>query len=76
MVSHCRGEIEDNFTADLSVGLASGQVYITGAPWPSTIPNTTHFSKFSLLSQICLQLLLIEVELDNVCYAGEAFRSP
>ncbi|CAB4291380.1 unnamed protein product [Prunus armeniaca] len=26
MVSHRRGEIEDNLTADLSVGLASGQL--------------------------------------------------
>ncbi|PQQ20024.1 enolase [Prunus yedoensis var. nudiflora] len=51
MVSHRRGEIEDNFTADLSVGLASGQ----------ELPG---------------QLLRIEEELGNVCYAGEAFRSP
>ncbi|CAL2280380.1 unnamed protein product [Prunus armeniaca] len=41
-----RGEIEDNLAADLSVGLASGQ-----------LPR-------------------IEEELGNVCYAGEAFRSP
>lgn len=27
MVSHRSGETEDNFIADLSVGLASGQVY-------------------------------------------------
>ncbi|CAL9023364.1 unnamed protein product, partial [Prunus brigantina] len=63
-------------TADLSVGFASGQVYITGAPWLSIIPNTTHFSKFSLLSQICLQLLRIEEELGNVCYAGEETDNP
>lgn len=28
MVSHRSGETEDNFIADLSVGLASGQVFL------------------------------------------------
>lgn len=31
MVSHRSGETEDNFIADLSVGLASGQVLIAGS---------------------------------------------
>lgn len=30
MVSHRSGETEDNFIADLSVGLASGQVFLAG----------------------------------------------
>lgn len=30
MVSHRSGETEDNFIADLSVGLASGQVFPAG----------------------------------------------
>lgn len=32
MVSHRSGETEDNFIADLSVGLASGQVLPTELP--------------------------------------------
>lgn len=31
MVSHRSGETEDNFIADLSVGLASGQVLLTSS---------------------------------------------
>ncbi|KAL0441982.1 UNVERIFIED_CONTAM: Enolase 1, chloroplastic [Sesamum radiatum] len=60
MVSHRSGETEDNFIADLSVGLASG----TGAPCRSE-----RLAKYN-------QLLRIEEELGNVRYAGEAFRSP
>ncbi|KAB2038075.1 hypothetical protein E1A91_D03G114600v1 [Gossypium mustelinum] len=63
MVSHRSGETEDNFIADLSVGLASGQIK-TGAPCRSE-----RLAKYN-------QLLRIEDELGNVCYAGEAFRSP
>ncbi|CAL1354615.1 unnamed protein product [Linum trigynum] len=63
MVSHRSGETEDNFIADLSVGLASGQIK-TGAPCRSE-----RLSKYN-------QLLRIEEELGNVRYAGEAFRSP
>ncbi|KAK3040225.1 hypothetical protein RJ639_028937 [Escallonia herrerae] len=63
MVSHRSGETEDNFIADLSVGLASGQIK-TGAPCRSE-----RLAKYN-------QLLRIEEELGNVRFAGEAFRSP
>ncbi|XP_020701606.1 enolase 1, chloroplastic isoform X3 [Dendrobium catenatum] len=63
MVSHRSGETEDNFIADLSVGLASGQIK-TGAPCRSE-----RLSKYN-------QLLRIEEELGDVRYAGKAFRSP
>ncbi|KAL0415782.1 UNVERIFIED_CONTAM: Enolase 1, chloroplastic [Sesamum latifolium] len=63
MVSHRSGETEDNFIADLSVGLASGQIK-TGAPCRSE-----RLAKYN-------QLLRIEEELRDVRYAGEAFRSP
>ncbi|KAK9669057.1 hypothetical protein RND81_13G106200 [Saponaria officinalis] len=62
MVSHRSGETEDNFIADLSVGLASGQIK-TGAPCRSE-----RLAKYN-------QLLRIEEELGNVRYAGEDFRS-
>ncbi|KAH8491809.1 hypothetical protein H0E87_021420 [Populus deltoides] len=62
MVSHRSGETEDNFIADLSVGLASGQIK-TGAPCRSE-----RLARYN-------QLLRIEEELGNVRYAGEAFRS-
>lgn len=63
MVSHRSGETEDNFIADLSVGLASGQIK-TGAPCRSE-----RLAKYN-------QLLRIEEELGDVQYAGKAFRSP
>uniref|UniRef100_A0A2K1XIH5 phosphopyruvate hydratase n=1 Tax=Populus trichocarpa TaxID=3694 RepID=A0A2K1XIH5_POPTR len=63
MVSHRSGETEDNLIADLSVGLANGQIK-TGAPCKSE-----RLAKYN-------QLLRIEEELGNVRYAGEAFRSP
>ncbi|XP_074567433.1 enolase 1, chloroplastic [Curcuma longa] len=63
MVSHRSGETEDNFIADLSVGLASGQIK-TGAPCRSE-----RLAKYN-------QLLRIEEELGDVRYAGESFRSP
>eukprot|EP00268_Persea_americana_P001699 TRINITY_DN10511_c0_g2_i1.p1 TRINITY_DN10511_c0_g2~~TRINITY_DN10511_c0_g2_i1.p1 ORF type:complete len:492 (-),score=105.03 TRINITY_DN10511_c0_g2_i1:436-1911(-) len=63
MVSHRSGETEDNFIADLSVGLASGQIK-TGAPCRSE-----RLAKYN-------QLLRIEEELGSVRYAGEAFQSP
>ncbi|KAL5191208.1 Enolase 1, chloroplastic [Glycine soja] len=63
MVSHRSGETEDNFIADLSVGLASGQIK-TGAPCRSE-----RLAKYN-------QLLRIEEELGSVRYAGETFRSP
>jgi len=63
MVSHRSGETEDTFIADLSVGLASGQIK-TGAPCRSE-----RLAKYN-------QLLRIEEELGNVRYAGESFRKP
>eukprot|EP00270_Netrium_digitus_P006411 TRINITY_DN1887_c0_g1_i1.p1 TRINITY_DN1887_c0_g1~~TRINITY_DN1887_c0_g1_i1.p1 ORF type:complete len:488 (-),score=136.61 TRINITY_DN1887_c0_g1_i1:184-1647(-) len=64
MVSHRSGETEDTFIADLSVGLASGQIK-AGAPCRSE-----RLAKYN-------QLLRIEEELGpGVRYAGEKFRSP
>ncbi|CAI5494557.1 unnamed protein product [Closterium sp. Naga37s-1] len=64
MVSHRSGETEDTFIADLSVGLAAGQIK-TGAPCRSE-----RLSKYN-------QLLRIEEELgSDAIYAGEKFRSP
>ncbi|CAA6672482.1 unnamed protein product [Spirodela intermedia] len=63
MVSHRSGETEDNFIADLSVGLASGQIK-TGAPCRSE-----RLAKYN-------QLLRIEEELGDVRFAGEVFRFP
>ncbi|KAK6123142.1 hypothetical protein DH2020_043138 [Rehmannia glutinosa] len=60
MVSHRSGETEDNFIADLSVGLANQD--------GSSLPKR-RLAKYN-------QLLRIEEELGNVRYAGEAFRSP
>lgn len=64
MVSHRSGETEDNFIADLVVGLGTGQIK-TGAPCRSE-----RLSKYN-------QLLRIEEELGNkAVYAGENFRNP
>ena len=64
MVSHRSGETEDNFIADLVVGLGTGQIK-TGAPCRSE-----RLSKYN-------QILRIEEELGNLCtYAGKDFRNP
>eukprot|EP00899_Mesostigma_viride_P021563 jgi/Mesvir1/29408/Mv22996-RA.1 len=63
MVSHRSGETEDNFIADLSVGLSSGQIK-TGAPCRSE-----RLAKYN-------QLLRIEEELGKPRYAGVNFRRP
>ncbi|KAA3677887.1 enolase [Paragonimus westermani] len=64
MVSHRSGETEDNFIADLVVGLRTGQIK-TGAPCRSE-----RLSKYN-------QLLRIEEDLGaNAKYAGEHFRRP
>jgi len=64
MVSHRSGETEDNFIADLVVGLGTGQIK-TGAPCRSE-----RLSKYN-------QLLRIAEELGpNVRYAGLSFRHP
>lgn len=64
MVSHRSGETEDNYIADLSVGLASGEIK-TGAPCRSE-----RLSKYN-------QILRIEEELGSeAVYAGLNFRSP
>jgi enolase len=63
MASHRSGETEDSFIADLSVGLATGQIK-TGAPCRSE-----RLAKYN-------QLLRIEEELGNKAhYVGEKFRS-
>jgi len=62
MVSHRSGETEDNFIADLAVGLGSGQIK-TGAPCRSE-----RVAKYN-------QLLRIEEELGRrAYYAGNNFR--
>ncbi|XP_073157384.1 enolase [Henckelia pumila] len=64
MASHRSGETEDTFIADLSVGLATGQIK-TGAPCRSE-----RLAKYN-------QLLRIEEELGSeAIYAGAKFRVP
>jgi enolase len=66
MTSHRSGETEDNFIADLAVGLSTGQIK-TGAPCRSE-----RLSKYN-------QLLRIEEELaeqGKAIYAGKTFRNP
>ncbi|KAG8376661.1 hypothetical protein BUALT_Bualt09G0086900 [Buddleja alternifolia] len=64
MASHRSGETEDTFIADLSVGLATGQIK-TGAPCRSE-----RLAKYN-------QLLRIEEELGSeAVYAGANFRTP
>lgn len=64
MASHRSGETEDNYIADLAVGLKTGQIK-TGAPCRSE-----RLAKYN-------QLLRIEQELGSRArYAGEAYRLP
>jgi len=64
MTSHRSGETEDNYIADLAVGLCTGQIK-TGAPCRSE-----RLSKYN-------QLLRIEEELKGKStYAGHNFRKP
>jgi enolase len=64
MTSHRSGETEDNYIADLAVGLCTGQIK-TGAPCRSE-----RLAKYN-------QLLRIEEELGSkATYAGENFRAP
>ncbi|GAV74491.1 LOW QUALITY PROTEIN: Enolase_C domain-containing protein/Enolase_N domain-containing protein, partial [Cephalotus follicularis] len=61
VTSHRRGETEDSFIADLSVGLATGQIK-AGAPC-----RGERVAKYN-------QLLRIEEELEDQVYAGEDWR--
>jgi len=64
MTSHRSGETEDNYIADLAVGLCTGQIK-TGAPCRSE-----RLAKYN-------QLLRIEEELgQRAVYAGNTFRTP
>lgn len=65
MASHRSGETEDNYIADLAVGLCAGQIK-TGAPCRSE-----RLSKYN-------QLLRIEEQMGGrgPLYAGKAFRKP
>lgn len=64
MTSHRSGETEDNYIADLAVGLCTGQIK-TGAPCRSE-----RLAKYN-------QLLRIEEELgDKAVYSGKNFRKP
>lgn len=62
MVSHRSGETEDNFIADLVVGLGTGEIK-SGAPCRSD-----RLAKYN-------QILRIEEELGSrAIYAGQSFR--
>ena len=64
MTSHRSGETEDDYIADLAVGLCSGQIK-TGAPCRSE-----RLSKYN-------QLLRIEEELTGkTSFAGQDYRTP
>lgn len=64
MTSHRSGETEDNYIADLAVGLCTGQIK-TGAPCRSE--RTAKYN----------QLIRIEEELGKkTSYAGNSFRTP
>lgn len=64
MTSHRSGETEDNYIADLAVGLCTGQIK-TGAPCRSE-----RLAKYN-------QLLRIEEDLGSkAVYAGKSFRVP
>lgn len=64
MTSHRSGETEDNYIADLAVGLCTGQIK-TGAPCRSE--RTAKYN----------QLMRIEDELgDKAVYAGKHWRTP
>ncbi len=64
MTSHRSGETEDNYIADLAVGLCTGQIK-TGAPCRSE-----RLAKYN-------QLLRIEEELGKkTYYIGNSFRTP
>lgn len=64
MTSHRSGETEDNYIADLAVGLCTGQIK-TGAPCRSE-----RLAKYN-------ELLRIEQQLGaSAKYAGESFRKP
>lgn len=52
MVSHRSGETEDNFIADLSVGLASGQVL-------SLVPYACYFFMHLFFFNVCVNPLFI-----------------
>lgn len=64
MCSHRSGETEDNYIADLAVGLCTGQIK-TGAPCRSE-----RLAKYN-------QLLRIEEELgDKATFAGRSYKTP
>jgi len=63
MTSHRSGETEDNYIADLAVGLCTGQIK-TGAPCRSE-----RLAKYN-------QLLRIEEDFAKPVFAGQNFRKP
>lgn len=64
MVSHRSGETEDNFIADLAVGLGTGEIK-SGAPCRSD-----RLAKYN-------QIIRIEEELGSkAVFAGHHFRNP
>ena len=63
MTSHRSGETEDDYIADLAVGLCTGEIK-TGAPC-----RGERTAKYN-------QLLRIDESLSNPVYAGAGFRTP
>ena len=63
MTSHRSGETEDDYIADLAVGLCTGEIK-TGAPC-----RGERTAKYN-------QLLRIDEQLSNPVYAGAGFRTP
>ncbi|CAM9384576.1 unnamed protein product [Ascophyllum nodosum] len=71
MTSHRSGETEDNYIADIAVGLCTGQIK-TGAPCRSE-----RLAKYNQASKQGNILLRIEEELGSkAVYAGKSFRAP
>lgn len=68
MVSHRSGETEDNFIADLSVGLASGQVINIFSKHVCIIECLLHSECCSLINDICnVRLKLVLLAEVNAC---------
>lgn len=61
MVSHRSGETEDNFIADLSVGLASGQVLIAG------LINITMIHIYVIALKLTIASSIIQIKTGAPC---------
>ncbi|CAM9574141.1 unnamed protein product [Scytosiphon promiscuus] len=76
MTSHRSGETEDNYIADIAVGLCTGQIK-TGAPCRSERLAKYNQASYYRIFWTRGLLLRIEEELGSkAVYAGESFRTP